>query len=237
MVAICLDDERILVNFLHKIVSASPDIKTAVSFTSELDALDWAEKNPFDVAFLDIELRTMDGLEVAERLRAINPDCGIVFCTGHASYAVDAIRRLRVDGYVLKPIEAAAVQREIDRIKARYQKSRILLTIDLSGGVNVLDSLGRPVHFRRKKTEQLLAVLVEQNGLSLTTRELCELLWEDSAQNRYLYEKNENYLTQLFTDLRRTLEGCGAQEVLKKTTDGYAICMPLIALMAEDDTE
>ena len=228
MIAICVDDEPILLDWLRKMVSASPDIDRAEAFLSETAALDYAAQRPFDLAFLDIELHAMDGLAVAERLRAIRPDCGIVFCTGHASYAVDAIGRLRVDGYLLKPIDSAAVQREIDRFKARYQKSAPLLTVDLSGGTNIFDKTGKPVRFQRRKTEQLLTVLVQRSGQSLSTRELCELLWIDSSKSQYLYEKNENYLSQLFTDLRHTLEECGAQDVLKKTAEGYAVCMPLV---------
>lgn len=132
--------------------------------------------------------------------------------------------------FLLKPIEAAAVQREIDRIKARFQGDDTLLTVDLSGGISFFDKTGKPIRFRRTKTEQLLAVLVQQNGQSLSTRELCELLWDDSSTSQYLYEKNENYLSQLFTDLRHTLEECDAQDVLKKTVDGYAVCMALIKL-------
>lgn len=64
----------------------------------------------------------------------------------------------------------------------------------------------------------------------LCAGELCELLWDDSTTSQYLYEKNENYLSQLFTDLRHTLEECSAQDVLKKTVDGYAVCMSLVKL-------
>ena len=228
MIAICLDDEPILLNWLHKIVSESPDIERAEAFMNETAVLDYAGQHPFDIAFLDIELHAMDGVAVAERLRAINPDCGIVFCTGHANYAVDAITRLRVDGYLLKPIEVPALQREIGRFKERYKKTSPLLVIDFSGGINAFDRSGNPIHFRRRKTEQLLAVLVQNNGQSMSAQELCGQLWKESADNPYMHEKNENYLSQLFTDLRHTLEEYNAQNVLKKTTDGYAICMPLI---------
>ena len=230
MIAICVDDEPILLRWLCRMVSASPDIERCEAFTNEADALEYARRNPFDIAFLDIELHAMDGVTLAETLRTIRPDCSIVFCTGHANYAVEAIARLHVDGYLLKPIDPADVQREIDRIKQRFQTGETLLEIELSNGINIFDKIGRPVRFRRKKTEQLLAALVQQNGQSLSTRELCELLWEDSTTSLYLYEKNENYLSQLFTDLRHTLEEYGAQDVLKKTADGYAIHMSLIKL-------
>ena len=230
MIAICVDDEPILLDWLCNMVSASPDIEQAEGFLNEADALDYASKNPFDLAFLDVELHALDGLAVAERLRAIHPRCGIIFCTGHSDCAVDAIGRLRVDGYLLKPINSAAVQREIDRLKERLDSSEKLLRVDLSHGVNIFDRVGTPVHFRRGKTEELFAELLRQNGKSLSADALCELLWADSAESPYLFEKNKNYLTQLFTDLRHALEECGAQDVLKKTAEGYAVCMPLIAL-------
>ena len=230
MIAICVDDEPILLNWLVKLVSASPDIDRAEKFTDELDALDFAAQHPFDIAFLDIELHDVDGVAVAQRLREINPDCGIIFCTGHAGYAVKAISQVLVDGYLLKPIRANAVQHEIDRLKARRSTRQTLLTVDLLGGVNIFDQTGNSVHFRRRKTEDLFALLVRQNGESLSFSDLCELLWEDSKKSAYLREKNENYLAQLFTDLRRTLKECEAQDVLKKTADGYAMCMSLIKL-------
>lgn len=225
-----MDDEPILLEWRCKIVSASPDITRSEKFTNELDALDFAAHHPFDVAFLDIELHEMDGVAVAQRLREFNPNCGIIFCTGHASYAVKAISEVLVDGYLIKPILANAVQREIDRLKARRSTREKLLTVDLSGGVNIFDRAGDPIRFRRRKTEELFALLVYQNGESLSVEELCEQLWEDSKQSAYLREKNENYLAQLFTDLRHTLEECGVQEILKKTNDGYAVRMPLIEL-------
>ena len=233
MIAICVDDEPILLEWLNKVVSASPDIACSEKFLNEAEALRFAEQNYFDVAFLDIELHEMNGVALAEQLRKRNPDCGIIFCTGHATYAVDAIERLRVDGYLLKPIKAADVQREIDRFKSRFQKGSALLTVDLSNGVNIFDKAGRPVCFRRRKTEELFAVLVQQNGQSLSVRELCAILWENSGGDTYLLEKNGNYLAQLFTDLRRSLEKCGAQDVLKKTDDGYTVRMPLIAVRGQ----
>ncbi len=228
MIAICVDDEPILLDWLQKLVSASPDIEQTEGFLNETAALNYADEHPFDLAFLDIELHDTDGLAVAERLRTANPNCGIVFCTGHASYAVDAIGRLRVDGYLLKPIDGAAVQREIDRFKTRYRKNAPLLTVDFTAGINIFDQNGKSVRFQRTKTERLLTLLVQHNGQSLSTRKLCELLWTDSSKSQYLYQKNENYLSQLFTDLRHTLEEHGAQDVLKKNADGYAVCMPLI---------
>lgn len=231
MIAICIDDEPILLDWLVKSVNSSPDITNTISFTDETAALDYVSSEHFDIAFIDVELHTMDGITVAERLRAINPNCGIIFCTGHASYAVDAIKRVEVNGYLIKPIDRDEVQREIDRYKNKQTAIDKLLAVDMSHGFDVFDKNGAPVRFARTKTNDLLAILIEQNGVSITADDLCKQLWDDSSSSRYLLKKNKNYLTQLLTDLRHTLDDCKASDVLKRTDDGYAVCMPLIKLV------
>lgn len=231
MRAICIDDEPILLDWLVKSVKASPDITDISQFTDEVAAIEHATANEFDMAFIDVELHTMDGITVAERLREINPNCGIIFCTGHANYAVDAIARVSVDGYLLKPIDSDDVQREIDRYKSKHISIEKAITVDISHGVNVFDKHGTLIKFTRTKTAELLAALIEQNGDSISADQLCRMLWEDSSSDYYLLKKNKNYLTQLFTDLRRSLESCGASDIITRTDEGYAVCMPLINLI------
>lgn len=231
MIAICIDDEPILLDWLVKSVSSSPDITNTVSFTDETAALDYVSSEHFDIAFIDVELHTMDGITVAEKFRAINPDCGIIFCTGHANYAVEAIKRVEVNGYLIKPIDRDDVQREIDRYKSKRATIDTLLAVDISHGFDVFDKNGAPVRFNRTKTADLFAVLIKQNGVSITADDLCRKLWDDSSSSYYLLKKNKNYLTQLFSDLRHTLDDCNASDVLKRTDEGYAVCMPLINLI------
>ena len=56
MIAITLDDERLMLHALVKAIKASDDIKDVVGFTSSDEALDWIEINEPDVAFLDINM-------------------------------------------------------------------------------------------------------------------------------------------------------------------------------------
>ena len=57
-----------------------------------------------DLALLDIELPDMQGIDLAEKLRIINPDLYIVFITAHEDYSLDAFRLYAYD-YILKPID------------------------------------------------------------------------------------------------------------------------------------
>ena len=82
MVAIAVDDERLMLIALTKAVLASPDITSVEEFTTCSAALEWAKNHPVDIAFLDISMRGMGGLALAEKIAEIQPECKIIFCTG-----------------------------------------------------------------------------------------------------------------------------------------------------------
>ncbi len=228
MIALCVDDEPILLKWLVNKVEKSADINKAVGFSQAKDTIEFAENNKFDIAFLDIELSSMNGIELAKNLRKINPNCGIVFCTGHVNYAVEAISELTVNGYLLKPIEYTLIQREIDRFKL-FVGEKQQLTVDLTNGIEVFDCNGRPVIFKRKKTEDLFYYLLKKNGKSVSILDLCSLLWGET-NDTYLIEKNKQYLTQLILDLRRTIENTGIKDFVKRTSTGYAVKMSFIKI-------
>ena len=87
MIAITVDDERPMLNALTDIVKASPDIKEVYDFSACSAALEWISENSIDVAFLDINMRGMGGLALAEKITELQPGCKIVFCTGYEEYA------------------------------------------------------------------------------------------------------------------------------------------------------
>ena len=135
MIAITVDDEPLMLYALSKAVKASPDITSVTEFGSCNEALEWVRNNSVDVAFLDIAMRGMGGLSLAQKIMEIHPDCKIVFCTGYEKYAVAAIK-LRVSGYLMKPVSPEEVQEEIDHIKGvRAKENR--LTVRCFGNFEV----------------------------------------------------------------------------------------------------
>ena len=221
MKAIAVDDEIYMLEALQEAVSASPDIESVEAFSSCSSALEYASENPIDVAFLDINMRGIGGLGLAEKLIELQPRCKIVFCTGHDEYAVSAFR-LHASGYLMKPITSDAVQKEIDHIKG-VRASEKLLQIKCFGNFEVL-SRGEILPFRRTKTKELLAVLVDRNGSGMTAKQICAILFSDDTDDA----KNTSYLRQLVLDLKNTLRSVGAAEVLKHETPFYRIDVNLI---------
>ena len=214
MIAIAVDDEPLMLYALVKAVKASPDITSVAEFSSCDEAFRWAQSNPVDVAFLDIDMRGMGGLALAQGIMESNPDCRIVFCTGYERYAVEAIK-LRVSGYLMKPISAKEVQEEIDYIKGRKAKEKPL-TVKCFGNFEVY-AHGEKLPFRRTKTKELFAFLVDRRGAGVTGKEICARLWTDSGDEG----KYQNYLRQLILDLRQSLEAVGAGDLLEQSNYTY----------------
>lgn len=216
MIAIAVDDEKPMLTALVNAVQSSQDIGKVYEFSSCSEALEWANENPMDIAFLDISMRGMGGLALAERILEKQPECKIIFCTGYSEYAVEAFR-IHVSGYLMKPISAEDVQREIDHIKNEKATEK-KLTIRCFGEFEVY-AKGEILNFKRPKTKELLAYLVDRNGAGVTSNQICTILWENQVDDK----KNRNCLYQLINDLKTTLEGVGASEVLKKKNGTYSI--------------
>ena len=221
MIAIAVDDEALMLRALTRAIKASPDITQVIEFSDCEKALDYAKNNPISVAFLDINMRGMGGLALAEKIVALKPDCKIVFCTGYEEYAIPAFK-LHASGYLMKPISAEDVQSEIDNIKGVRQK-RKLLEVKCFGNFEVY-AKGERLLFKRSKTKELFAFLIDRNGAGMTAKQICAVLFpEDTDDN-----KNGTYLRQLVLDLKTTLKAVEAEEVFRHETPFYRIDTSLI---------
>ena len=212
MIAITVDDERPMLKALTDIVSASADIDTVYDFSVCSEALEWISHNSADIAFLDINMRGMGGLALAEKIIEFQPECKIVFCTGYEEYALNAIQ-LRCSGYLMKPITQEAVQKEIDHIKSK-NPSVSLLDVKCFGNFEVLKN-GVALAFKRTKAKELFAILVDRNGAGMTGKQICAVMWPDNTDD----VKNMDYLRHLVGDLKKALANVGAEDVFCQ--DGY----------------
>ena len=175
MIAIAVDDEALMLGALVAAIEVSPDITDVAKFSDCEEALEFVKTHHTDIAFLDINMRGMGGLSLAEKIIAARPHCKIVFCTGYEEYAIPAFK-LHASGYLMKPISAKDVQGEIDNIKGILQQDK-LLTVKCFGNFEVY-AKGEVLSFKRLKTKELFAYLVDRNGAGLTVKQICAV-WAD----------------------------------------------------------
>ena len=221
MIAIAVDDEALMLGALVAAIEESADISEVTSFSDCEAALDFVRENRIDVAFLDINMRGMGGLALAERIVSARPDCKIVFCTGYEEYAIPAFK-LHASGYLMKPISAEDVQGEIDNIKGLSKKERVL-SVKCFGNFEVY-ARNEKLTFKRLKTKELFAFLVDRRGAGMTAKEICATLFPDDMDDN----KNASYIRQLILDLKNSLKAVGAEGVLCHETPCYRIDTTLI---------
>ena len=221
MIAIAVDDEALMLGALVMAIEASPDITEVNKFSDCEKALEFVKEKSVDIAFLDINMRGMGGLALAEKIIAASPDCKIVFCTGYEEYAIPAFK-LHASGYLLKPISAEDVQAEIDNIIGVRDKEKPI-TVKCFGNFEVY-ARNKKLVFKRLKTKELFAFLVDRNGAGMTAKQICAVLFPDDTDDN----KNAAYLRQLVLDLKNTLKAVGAEGVLCHETPCYRIDTSLI---------
>ena len=215
MIAIAVDDEVLMLGALTTAIKASPDITVVSSFSGCEEALEFVKSNFVDVAFLDINMRGMGGLALAQKILSACPECKIVFCTGYEEYAIPAFK-LHASGYLLKPVSAQDVQAEIDNIKGTRQKAKPL-AVKCFGNFEVYAN-GEKLTFKRSKTKELFAFLIDRNGAGVTVAEIGVALWENDVD-----EKNQNYTHQLFRDLRQALAAIGMEDIFERNNYLYSV--------------
>ena len=207
-----VDDEPTMLKGLVSVLNEARPEAEILSFQWPEDALEAAGH----VAFLDIQMGEMTGLQLAVQLKQIKPDIHIIFVTGFSQYAVDAFA-MHATGYLLKPAERKDVERELTFIYGvSGLKSRI--QVKMFGGFDLFVD-GEPVRFERTKAKELLAYLIDRRGLSVTTREACAVLFEDAGDT----PSGKSYFRTILHELIKALKKAGAQEILRKDWNSYAV--------------
>ena len=209
-----VDDEKLQLLRLEKAVGeAAPEGTELLCFSNPLQALDALEGQNVDIAFLDIEMAGMNGIELAKRIKDKCPKANIVFVTAYDQYALDAYR-LHASGYVTKPVNKEKIAAELANLRNPIAlSSEKKLQIKCFGNFEVFHC-GKPLAFAYSKSKELFAYLVDREGASVTLGELNAVLWE---------EDHPSYLRNLIADVQSTLESVGAEGVFIKRRNACSI--------------
>ncbi len=206
MKILLVDDESLqllrLENTLKKIM---PD-EEYFSYTNPKKAYEETVNEKIDIAFLDIEMPLISGINLAKKLKKINPLVNIIFVTAFDNYALDAYK-LHASGYVLKPVSVEKIKKELDGLRYTLEiKPTKLLQVKCFGNFEVFKD-GTPIKFKYQKSKELFVYLVDREGASSNINELNAVLWE---------EDHKSYLRNLIADVQETLKASGVEDVFIK---------------------
>lgn len=204
MNVIVVDDERLILNTETAVIKRVLPDEDVNSFQNAKDAIEFGRNNKVDIAFLDINMKGMSGLDLAKKLQAFNPKINIIFCTGYAEYSLDA-HALYCSAYLMKPITEETLRKAIDNLRFQISKKLQRLYIRCFGNFGVYGD-GEPVKFQNKKTKELLAYLIDKQGALMSTDDIMDILFKE--------DKHESYVRNIRSDLINTFKKYGMDDAL-----------------------
>ncbi|QDI04800.1 MULTISPECIES: LytR/AlgR family response regulator transcription factor [Xanthomonas translucens group] len=128
--AIVAEDEELLRSALVALLGEVwPQLRIVAECEDGASALERLAEHQPDVAFLDIRMPGLSGIEVARALGELSPRTQVVFVTAYDQYAIDAFEQGAVD-YLLKPIVRERLQATVQRLQARAAQGPDVAVLD-----------------------------------------------------------------------------------------------------------
>lgn len=202
-----VDDEELqLIRLKNEVKKALGNDADIHAYLNPLEAFKENKDKKIDIAFLDIEMPGMNGIQLAKELKKINPVINIIFVTAYDNYALDSYK-IHASGYLSKPVSASKIKEEIEALRYPLElHGEKKLQIKCFGNFEVFYN-GEPVRFSYKKSKEVFAYLVDREGSAINVNELNAVLWE---------EDHPSYLRNLIADVQSTLKNVGADDVFIK---------------------
>jgi DNA-binding LytR/AlgR family response regulator len=226
--AVIAEDEALLRDALLALLrDAWPQLEVKAACDDGGAALEAIAEHQPDVAFLDIRMPGLSGLEVAAAMAEASPNTQIVFVTAYNQYAIDAFDKGAVD-YLLKPIARERLEATVQRLQKRLTGERP----DGAALAALLKQLGAALP--QASTKPPLVWLTASTG-----KDTRLILMEDvayfQADNKYTVVMTAEGEALVRTPLRELLDMLDPA-LFKQIHRSTIVNMKAIASIGRDDT-
>ena len=111
-----VDDESIILKSGMAVIANLLPNASVTGFTSPTEALSFAKSNRVHLAYIDIEMGKLNGLELCRELLKINPRTNVFYLTAYPDYALEAWDT-GACGFAVKPLTAEQARNHLTRLK------------------------------------------------------------------------------------------------------------------------
>lgn len=225
---VIVEDEKPILELMKVVVGRNPHCRIIGAFNNPLEALEKLPELKPDIAFLDVEMPKLSGIELAQRLNECCEGTRIVFTTAYKEYALEAFRVFAFD-YILKPVMTSAIDRITTRLLKEADRTggpggsappepAPKASIYCLGSFEVRSPKGELVRWPTRKTEELFAYLLCWPDQDISKWKLMDLLWPEMNEERAIHN--------LHNTVYRLKKLIKEQEIgmdVVKTGDGYLL--------------
>ena len=167
---------------ISAIREARPDAEV-YGFHSGTELLEAAGGKPCDVAFLDIDMPGIGGVDTGRRLKLMNPNVNVIFATGYDDYMKEAFD-IHASGYLMKPITAGKVDEELRNLRNTVTLPEKGVQIHCFGNFEVYID-GELLDFHYSKAKEMLAYIVDARS-ACTNAQIAAALWDSEISDSYI---------------------------------------------------
>ncbi|MDD9148380.1 MULTISPECIES: response regulator [unclassified Sporolactobacillus] len=242
MNAMVVDDERLACTQLKRMLERTGAFQTIKVYDDPETARADAEKEPVDVAFLDIEMPEISGIDLAEAIQAGNEAVQVVFITAYDEFAIKAFEINAVD-YLLKPVTVSRLNKTVDRLLGQAKAGihsekeaadKRQLGIECFGSLKFYRRTEGvktyiPVKWRTSKARELYAFFLSEHDRFISKERLTGLLWPDADPAKAQ--------TQLYTtiyQIRKLMNQLPFHHRIVKNDIGYSLVLSGTPIDAEE---
>ena len=115
-IVIMVDDNKVFLNDGMPIIEEVIPNAAVIGFTKPSEAVEYAKANRIALAFLDIEMIDVSGLDVCRKLLEINQRTNVVYLTAYRDYSFDAWDT-GACGFMLKPITPEGIKKQLEKLR------------------------------------------------------------------------------------------------------------------------
>ncbi len=133
-IAICDDEAEFVKHLTILIQQYAAETGEGIKITAYYDGMELIERydTSIDLIFLDIQMRLLDSLHTAQRIRERDENVGIIFLTTLTQYGLESYQYQAVD-YIIKPIKYVRLKAELNQwLKKHRQDLRAVTQAILS---------------------------------------------------------------------------------------------------------
>lgn len=178
------------------------------SFQEEQEAYELVSRREVDLAVIDLDMKTSDGVEIGWELKKRNPDIQLIYLTKEERSLMNLIP-LHPVAVMEVPFREGEMRYVVESAYLLSKRKRKRIYARTFGHFDIFVD-GKPIMFKSVKAKEFLAFLIDRRGGTVTTDQMINVLWEDRPND----ESTQNLCCKLVKTLQRELRAVGAEEML-----------------------
>lgn len=213
-----VDDERIARDGMANLIQNIYRDAKVYTFERSDEAIEKAMEVRFDIAFCDIMMEPISGIETARVLSRISSTTNIIFTTGFSNFTKEAME-IHASGYIVKPVTKSKIMHELKflRYPVDAPERGPRLKAHCFGNFDFYID-GKSIEVAYSKTRELLAYLIDREGAVCSNNEIAAVLGdEDGGDLSY------SYLNGIRRDLIKVFSDAGFSDVIVRSRGGLRI--------------